>query len=460
VVVTAASERLGNGHGGFFEGYRVRIRPRRGIATPAIHGTAVIFGGGFGSHDMYAVDRGTGTLRWHLRTRDDGPTAAVVVDGIVLFNTESCTLMAADAGTGALLWEKWLGDPLLAQPAAADGRVVMVYPRQGTHWLGAFDVRSGRQVWETETKHDVITAPVINDRHVYLTTYDGAVICVDVATGHPCWTKAMNATSAPFVVDGRVYVAHRHAGDVPTPDARSSSRVAATPWEQTSYFHAHNGVAAGATDRKRAAYLNSEWGRHRKARFGQDDAAVGFAQPPAAAKMHAVRDLIGERHVSRAFRFQGSRPTVSNGVLFETTGDRLEATDLASGRRAWSWDNARSEEGERRLTPPAVANDRVLVGTWDGRVISFDAATGHTRWEVHVGAPCHWQPVMSDGRIFAGLEDGSVVAFDTGDPKDDGWPMWGGGPGHNGPCAASSHDASVMAAHAEGQERQDDVFNR
>jgi hypothetical protein len=39
---------------------------------------------------------------------------------------------------------------------------------------------------------------------------------------------------------------------------------------------------------------------------------------------------------------------------------------------------------------------------------------------------------MVNGRVFAGLEDGSVVSFETGDIDDDGWPMWGGGPGHNG----------------------------
>jgi hypothetical protein len=39
---------------------------------------------------------------------------------------------------------------------------------------------------------------------------------------------------------------------------------------------------------------------------------------------------------------------------------------------------------------------------------------------------------MSGGLVAAGLEDGSVVVFDTGDRGDDGWPMWGGGPGHNG----------------------------
>ena len=72
--------------------------------------------------------------------------------------------------------------------------------------------------------------------------------------------------------------------------------------------------------------------------------------------------------------------------------------------------------GERRLTPPAVANGRVLVGTWDGRLVSLEAASGEVRWEVPVGAPVHWQPIMSGGRVFAGLENGTVVCVQTGDP--------------------------------------------
>jgi outer membrane protein assembly factor BamB len=124
---------------------------------------------------------------------------------------------------------------------------------------------------------------------------------------------------------------------------------------------------------------------------------------------------------------------VVNGIAYDTTGDRLEARALDTGVVIWSWTDASAEEGERRLTPPAVANGRLLIGTWDGRLVSFDALDGRKRWEVPVGAPCHWQPVMKSGRIFAGLEDGSLVAFETGDPLDDGWPMWGGGPGHNGP---------------------------
>lgn len=203
-----------------------------------------------------------------------------------------------------------------------------------------------------------------------------------------------------------------------------------------------------ATSWKSAAYLDAKWGSRRKAAFHAADAAVGFAHAPAAAKMDAVRRLVGEGHVSRAWRFQGSRPAVVNRIAYDTAGDRLEARALDTGAVIWSWTDASAHEGERRLTPPVVANGRLLIGTWDGRLVSFEALDGRKRWDVFVGAPCHWQPVMMGGRVFAGLEDGSIVAFETGDPLDDGWPMWGGGPGHNGPEARDVFTAGASQSNA------------
>ena len=421
-----------------FPGWRIQVAKGRGIATPAVSGDHVIFGGGFGSHDVYSVDARTGSLRWHLRTGDDGPTAATVIGGIALFNTESCTLMAVDVLTGTVRWEKWLGDPLLAQPAATDDFVLMVFPREGSHWLGAFDLRSGDPRWETQLGHDVITAPIVANRRVYVATYDGAVSCLDLATGNIAWTRPMQATSAPWVWRGRVYVAQRHAPVAqhtrPHRTTRDHQPIPShgTPQERTVTVSGRDGVPVDASAWKSAVYLRADWGTHRKSSFAAHDASVGFSHAPAAAKMGSVRDLVGEVHVSRAWRFQGSRPLVKNGIIFEATGDGLEARAVDTGRVIWVWADARREEGERRLTPPAVSNGRVVVGTFDGRVVSLDASTGTVRFAVDVGAPVHWQPVMANGRVFAGLEDGSVVAIETADTKDDGWCCWGGGAGHNG----------------------------
>jgi outer membrane protein assembly factor BamB len=138
-----------------------------------------------------------------------------------------------------------------------------------------------------------------------------------------------------------------------------------------------------------------------------------------------------------------------NGLLFDSTGDRLEARNAETGSLEWSWGDAREFAGERRLSAPAAANGRVWAGTWDGRVISWDAASGEVRWQVPVSAPCPWQPAVSNGWVYAGLADGSLVGFHTGDLADDGWAMWGGGPGHNGvPVGVSEAAPSLRSGQA------------
>jgi len=450
---------------GDFEGWRVQVTPARSIATPAIWQDQVVFGGGFGSYEVYAVSAETGELDWELHTTDDGPTAATVIDGVAFVNTESCTLEAIDIARGKALWHKWLGDPLLAQPAAMAGRVFMVWPGGGTHFLGAFALQTGEELWRTEVPADVISAPVATADRVWVTTFDGSLTCLDAATGKSLWTRQKRATSAPWVVGDDVYVAHRGQKTTrerpptgalrPDPASRDRARGGEEPRERIATLKAREGRESRAFRAKKAAYLGKQHGRDRKLLFLQEDASVGFGQAPSSAKMHLADDLIGEASISRAWRFQGSRPVVAQGLLFETAGDHLEATEIASGRVVWSWEDAKAYAGERRLTPPAVANGRLLVGTWDGRLVSFEAETGQVRWEVPVGAPVHWQPTMANGRVFAGLEDGSVVCVHTGDPLHDGWSMWGGGPGHNGPVEAPRGDGARSTARSEERRRND-----
>jgi len=424
-----------------FTGWRIIIEPGRAVPTPAMSRDRLFVGGGFGCYDFYAFDASNGALAWRLHTRDDGPTAAVLSEGFAVFNTESCTLEVVEAASGKVAWEKWLGDPLLAQPAVMDGRIFMAYPKRGEHWLGAFTLREGLPLWETRLDHDVITAPVVAEGKLHLSTFDGTVWCLDPKTGRVEWSQQLHATSAPWVYQGDVYVAHRddaprgarQAGDPKR--TRSSETMAGdpvAPREQTSRFDSTTGQMKSSWAAKAAGYLSGAHGRARKQAYHQMDSSVGFGHAPTSAKLHTAEQLVGESLVSRAWRFQGSRPVVVDGILYDTTGDRLEASDARTGEVLWSWQAAALVEGERRLTPPAVANGRVWAGTWDGRILSWEALTGEVRWSVRVGAPCHWQPVISGGWVYAGLEDGTLIGFATGDPLDSGWPMWGGGCGHNG----------------------------
>src|SRR5271170_2887792 len=78
--------------GSHIRGWQVRLPGNRPLATPAVDNGKVYIGGGFGSYEFYAFHADTGALVWRYQTEDDGPTAAVVAEERVVFNTESCEL--------------------------------------------------------------------------------------------------------------------------------------------------------------------------------------------------------------------------------------------------------------------------------------------------------------------------------------------------------------------------------
>src|SRR5205823_5570192 len=130
---------------GKIKGWKVIIPGKRALATPAVVDGKVFVGGGFGSHEFYAFDAKTGKKAWQYQTKDDGPTAAVVADGFVVFNTESCELEVLTV-SGKPVWKKWLGDPLMSTPAIAGGKVYMAYPNSKgdkQHYLACFDLKTG-----------------------------------------------------------------------------------------------------------------------------------------------------------------------------------------------------------------------------------------------------------------------------------------------------------------------------
>ena len=122
----------------------MRIPGNRPLATPAYSNGRVFVGGGYGSHEFYAFDAKTGRMVWKTNTGDDGPTAAVVEDGLVAFNTESCPLVVVDEQTGKMVWQEWLGDPLMSQPAVSKGRLYMAYPGNGRAHA---NVQKEAQLW-------------------------------------------------------------------------------------------------------------------------------------------------------------------------------------------------------------------------------------------------------------------------------------------------------------------------
>jgi len=105
-------------------GWKVRLPSGRPLATPAIANGRLSLGGGFGTYEFYALDAIEGRILWQHRTSDDGPTAAVVEDGLIAYNTQGCSLEVLTTERKSV-WRLWLGDRLLSMPASCAGRVYM-----------------------------------------------------------------------------------------------------------------------------------------------------------------------------------------------------------------------------------------------------------------------------------------------------------------------------------------------
>ena len=196
---------------GKLKGWIATLPGKRPLATPALAAGRLFIGGGFGGYDFYALDATSGQLAWQYQTTDDGPTAAVAWGGYVVFSTESCELEVLTVD-GRPVWKKWLGDPLMSMPAVGNGRIYCAFPdSRGNHrhYLAAFEVRSGQELWRCCIDAEVITAPVVVDNHVYVTNLEGTLFCIRLEDGVVVWRAPKEATSSPMIWNGECYFSRR-----------------------------------------------------------------------------------------------------------------------------------------------------------------------------------------------------------------------------------------------------------
>ena len=71
-------------------------------------------------------------------------------------------------------------------------------------------------------------------------------------------------------------------------------------------------------------------------------------------------------------------------------------------------------------------------GTGYGDIACLSARKGDVLWKASIGESVVFQPAVAEGRIYVSTEKGSIFCVETGDPKDDGWLMWGANAAHTG----------------------------
>ena len=405
-------------------GWKATLPGHRPLATPAIVDGRVFLGGGFGSYEFYALDAVTGNTVWQYQTEDDGPTAAVVAEDCVVFNTESCELEVLNT-KGERLWKKWLGDPLLSIPAIGDGRIYMAYPDthgDRRHYLACFDLLTGNQRWRQPITGEVITCPVLADGKVFLTNLDGTIACFQQDDGRVLWQEARNATSSPAVWHEQCYFSQREEKAVPPGASDPDLHTQQTEHVASQFAAAGTPTMAMDGTRTNADYLDHEKRRRRSPKYAEQtmcDAGVGFAHSKGDAKLHQSMGNLGHSHVSSVWAYQGSKPFIADNKLYSGLGDTVNCVDPQTREVHWR-KKLREEQTElldNLLTPTATVNGKLFLGTSDGRALCLSAASGETLWSVDVGEPVLFQPAVAGSRVYAPTAAGSLICLETGDAR-------------------------------------------
>ncbi|MFC1405923.1 MULTISPECIES: PQQ-binding-like beta-propeller repeat protein [Streptacidiphilus] len=129
---------------------------------------------------VFALDTGTGALRWQARTGGrQGIDPVVHEDGTVLVGSGD-TVYAFAARDGEERWRHTARGELTGAPAAFGG---LVHFGSRDHSLYTLDLTTGRLRWKLDTGGEITGSPVAVDGRVFACSKDRCVYALDAARG-------------------------------------------------------------------------------------------------------------------------------------------------------------------------------------------------------------------------------------------------------------------------------------
>jgi outer membrane protein assembly factor BamB len=184
------------------------------FSTPQVDDGTVYFGSA--DHFVYAVDAQTGRVKWKKETGGAVFGGAAVAKGIVCIASCDRFIYGLDVHTGDVKWKVQTGG-MTQSKVATDGSLFFVGTWDNT--FRALRADTGQEAWSHKfgkTKSGAfsfyfapaIGAPCIGDGKVFISSNDGLLHAVDIATGKLAWETPQShqlGYCGPLFSNGKVY---------------------------------------------------------------------------------------------------------------------------------------------------------------------------------------------------------------------------------------------------------------
>ena len=323
----------------------------------------------------------------------DGWAAPVEADGLILVQADKGELVAVRLGDG---------------PA----RVAWRFPEDAA-------LPAGVDPDDLDDIEAFYATPVVDDGTVYLASFSGEVMAVDITGDGPrlAWmTRLTDELVASPVLRGGVLYVPTEGGELLPLDAATGAIGASLATATERYWSrpAVGGSAiyvAGLDRHVRAAepQAGEQWALKLEGAVAGDLLLDGETLFVGALdrRMYAL-DVLADG--AERWRFQGdgwfwSRPLIDGDTLYvTTTNGSVYALDARSGTERWQF---RELDNEIR-SQPVLAGGVLVVAMRDGVLFGLDPSTGVRQW----------QQTLSDGKLLADplvLQSGILYVTDGGD---------------------------------------------
>jgi hypothetical protein len=327
-------------------------------------------------------------------------SSPAVAYGTVFIGSYDGKMYALDQDTGALKWSFNAGEAIVSSPTVVDEKVFFCtigttsVPSRKVYCLSQ---SSGAQVWMVKVGTGGLVqnfgSPAVDGGKVFLYGGDGLLYWLGENDGHYIWSAGTgNVAGAPAVVNGRVFA----AGD---------------NW-LVKAFDENTGTLVWSYYEGKPMEGNTVYGGR-----------VFTSTSEAVLALYESSGSFSWRHTLSGGFTPRSSPAGAYSEVFvlaaDATRERVYALSQSLGSENWHRDLG-TYSGSTPFfghSSPAVADDKVFVGSWDHKVYALDESDGSILWSYSTGDFVVSSFAVSDGAVFIGSWDKKVYAFKDAPPS-------------------------------------------
>ena len=312
-------------------------------------------------------------------------------------------------------WKFHTPGRVISSPAIVNG-VAYVGSTDGN--LYALDVASGNLKWKFGTKSWVNSSPAVAAGLVYFESYDSTFYAVEAPTGQMRWK---------FQTGGEKRYAGKHLHHLEPaaetmPDPWDFYLSSPSVWNDTVYFGSGDGSIYALNAKSGALKWKFQTGDvvHSSPAIADGILYIGSWD----SYLYALDALNGKEkwrfktgddpEIHNHVGIQSSPAVVDGFVYFGCRDGHVYAVDALRGAQKWSF----STEGSWVNNSPVVHDGRVYFGTSiPGFLHALDAKTGTPVFQLPTGSPIFSSMAIANGRLYMGNFGGKLVVVDLNTQK-------------------------------------------